>query len=77
MSAPVRLEREPDVAAIVTPVMLTFEGLRVVERDERMDGPIGETGVRLRTASHLEPMIAAVRSMYRALGIDPDRPVDG
>jgi DNA/RNA-binding domain of Phe-tRNA-synthetase-like protein len=38
-----------------------------------MDAPIAATVARLRGATHLEPQIAAVRTMYRALGIDPTK----
>lgn len=73
MSAAIRLERDPDLAALVTPVALTFDDVRVVERDARMDGPIADTEARLRTGVELEPMIAAARAMYRGLGIDPTK----
>ncbi len=73
MNAPVRLERDSDLAAIVTPIVLVFEGVTVVAHDPRMDAPIAATTKQLRGAADLEPMIAAVRAMYRGLGIDPTK----
>jgi DNA/RNA-binding domain of Phe-tRNA-synthetase-like protein len=71
--ASVRLERESDLAAIVTPAVLAFEGVTVIAHDPRMDGPIAATCEKLRAAADLEAPIAAVRAMYRGLGIDPTK----
>jgi DNA/RNA-binding domain of Phe-tRNA-synthetase-like protein len=73
VTAPVRLEREADLATLVTPSVLAFDGVTVVAHDARMDGPIAETVEALRRASDLEPRIAAVRAMYRGVGIDPTK----
>jgi DNA/RNA-binding domain of Phe-tRNA-synthetase-like protein len=71
--AAVRLERDPDLAPIVTPSVLAFEGVTVVAHDPRMDAPIAATADTVRAAADLEPMIAAVRAMYRGLGLDPTK----
>jgi DNA/RNA-binding domain of Phe-tRNA-synthetase-like protein len=63
----------PDLAALVAPGVLTFDGIVVTARDARMDGPLDETAGRLRAASHLEPVIASVRAMYRRIGLDPTK----
>ena len=73
MIASVRLEREPELAAIVTPAVLAFEGVTVIAHDPGMDGPIAATCEKLRAAVDLEAQIAAVRAMYRGLGLDPTK----
>jgi DNA/RNA-binding domain of Phe-tRNA-synthetase-like protein len=68
-----RVEVAPELAAIVAPAALTFDGLVVIERDDRMDGPIAASAAALIGSAGLEPVIAAVRAMYKRLGIDPTK----
>jgi DNA/RNA-binding domain of Phe-tRNA-synthetase-like protein len=70
------LDFEPasELVEIVRPALLAVDRVRVVDREPRMDEPIAETMERLRRAANdLEPLIAASRRMYRALGIDPTK----
>lgn len=62
-----------DLAPIVAPGVLMFDDVRVVERDEEMDGPIAETEARVRASSDLNADIGQVRTMYKRLGIDPTK----
>jgi DNA/RNA-binding domain of Phe-tRNA-synthetase-like protein len=68
-----QIEIAPDVAPLVGPAVLAFDGVHVVDRDARMDASLAETEARLRTAVDLEPVITAVRAMYRSFGIDPTK----
>jgi DNA/RNA-binding domain of Phe-tRNA-synthetase-like protein len=64
-----------DLEPIIAPAALWFEGVQVVARDSRMDGLLREAEQRLRARgdASLEPAIAAVRAMYRKVGIDPTK----
>ncbi|RPJ75377.1 MAG: hypothetical protein EHM24_04410 [Acidobacteria bacterium] len=61
----------PGLRDIIRPGILTFEGLRVVERNERLEAwlRIAEAAVRGRAPSDA----AGVRAMYRKVGLDPTR----
>ena len=61
----------PDLAAVVRPGVLWLEGASVVERDPRLDDPLAqaEAGVRANPPEE----IAAVRTMYKRVGIDPTK----
>ena len=61
----------PDLEEIVRPGALWLEGARVIERDPRLDGPLAaaEAAVRVRPPDD----IAAVRTMYKRVGIDPTK----
>jgi DNA/RNA-binding domain of Phe-tRNA-synthetase-like protein len=63
----------PEISAIVAPAVIAFDDVTVTERDSRMDAPIEATARHLGSAATLEPVISAVRSMYRRLGIDPTK----
>ena len=65
------LSLAPEVAAIVRPGVLAFEGVRVVERDPALDEPLAAVERQVRLSP--PPEAAEVRSMYRAVGIDPTR----
>lgn len=63
-----------NVASIVRPAVLAVEGARVVERDPRMDEPLAIAEQRLREAGgESHDVVAAVRAMYRRIGLDPTR----
>ena len=68
-----RVEVELSLRAIVAPAVLLFDDVVVTDRDDRMDAPMLETSERLRSSTALEPVIAAVRAMYRRLAIDPTK----
>ena len=73
MSEEIDFEFGFELSAIVRPALIAVGDVTVTARDPRMDEPIAATVARLRAATHLEPQIAAVRTMYRALGIDPTK----
>jgi DNA/RNA-binding domain of Phe-tRNA-synthetase-like protein len=61
----------PGLAGVIRPGVLAFEGLRAAERDERLDAVLtaAETAVRV----HPPAEGAAVRAMYRRVGLDPTK----
>lgn len=61
----------PDLEAVVRPGVLWLEGASVVERDPRLDGPLAEAEAAVRVNPPEE--IAAVRTMYKRVGIDPTK----
>ena len=73
----------PELASIVRAGVIWLAGATVVERDSRMNAPIAATEAAIRglaaesgagdVASGLSRTIAAVRSMYKRVGIDPTK----
>jgi DNA/RNA-binding domain of Phe-tRNA-synthetase-like protein len=70
----------PDLSSIVRPGVLWLDGATVVERDSRLDGPLAaaEAAVRAHAAGspeggHFVAEIAAVRTMYKRVGLDPTK----
>ena len=61
----------PDLEAIIRPGVLWLEGATVVEREPRLDGPLAQAEAAVRANPPEE--IAAVRTMYKRVGIDPTR----
>jgi DNA/RNA-binding domain of Phe-tRNA-synthetase-like protein len=61
----------PDLEAIVRPGVLWLEGASVVERDPRLDAPLAQAEAAVRVNPPEE--IAAVRTMYKRVGIDPTK----
>jgi DNA/RNA-binding domain of Phe-tRNA-synthetase-like protein len=61
----------PDLAAIVRPGVLWFDGATVVERDPRMNAPLAAAESNVRTRPPEE--VAAVRTMYKRVGLDPTK----
>jgi len=61
----------PDLAAVVRPGVLWLEGASVVERDPRLDDPLAQAEAAVRANPPEE--IAAVRTMYKRVGIDPTK----
>jgi len=61
----------PDLASIVRPAVLWFDGATVVERDHRMDAPLAaaEAAVRINPPGET----TSVRTMYKRVGIDPTK----
>jgi DNA/RNA-binding domain of Phe-tRNA-synthetase-like protein len=61
----------PELASIVRPGVLWFDGATVVEHDHRMDAPLAtaEAAVRINPPSET----TAVRTMYKRVGIDPTK----
>jgi len=61
----------PDLDAVVRPGVLWLEGASVVERDPRLDDPLARAEAAVRANPPEE--IAAVRTMYKRVGIDPTK----
>jgi DNA/RNA-binding domain of Phe-tRNA-synthetase-like protein len=62
-----------DVEAIVRPGAFAIDDVVVRERDERLDEAMTSAEAALRKASDLSDRIAAVRTMYKRVGIDPTK----
>lgn len=63
--------RDPELAAIVRPALLWWEGAVVVEREARLDPLLADAERRVR--AHPPEESAAVRTMYKRLGLDPTK----
>jgi DNA/RNA-binding domain of Phe-tRNA-synthetase-like protein len=70
---PASIALAPDVSSIVTAGVLIFSGATVVERDSRLDAPLAAAADVMRRACASGVDVAAVRRMYKQLGIDPTR----
>jgi DNA/RNA-binding domain of Phe-tRNA-synthetase-like protein len=62
-----------DLAEIVRPFWAELDGVVVVERDPRMDEPLREAATAMRAGAEPVDIIAAVRTMYKRVGIDPTK----
>jgi DNA/RNA-binding domain of Phe-tRNA-synthetase-like protein len=62
-----------DLASIVRPVTCRVEPVTVLARDPRLDGPLADAATRMRTTVESADRTAAVRTMYKRLGIDPTK----
>jgi DNA/RNA-binding domain of Phe-tRNA-synthetase-like protein len=63
----------PDVASIVRPAWAVLPGVRVVDRESRLDDPLRAAASAMRTAAEAADITAAVRTMYKRVGIDPTK----
>ena len=61
----------PELAQIVRPGVLWLEKARVIERESRLDAPLAAAEAAVRV--HPPEEIAAVRTMYKRVGIDPTK----
>jgi DNA/RNA-binding domain of Phe-tRNA-synthetase-like protein len=61
----------PDLDVIVRPGVLWLEGAVVVDRDPRLDDPLAQAEAAVRVNPPED--IAAVRTMYKRVGIDPTK----
>ncbi|HEY1303323.1 MAG TPA: phenylalanine--tRNA ligase beta subunit-related protein [Vicinamibacterales bacterium] len=61
----------PELSLIVRPGVLWLDGATVVEREHRMDASLAAAESAARVQPPAE--IAAVRSMYKRVGLDPTR----
>jgi DNA/RNA-binding domain of Phe-tRNA-synthetase-like protein len=61
----------PDLEVIVRPGVLWLDGAVVVEQERRLDGPLAQAEAAVRANPPEE--IAAVRTMYKRVGIDPTK----
>lgn len=63
----------PDLVEIVRPVAARVSPVVVQARDPRLDQPLAEAAARMRTVVESADRTAAVRTMYKQLGIDPTK----
>lgn len=70
MSAPL-FTLDPALAAIVRPAILWWSGATVVEREPRLDQLMADAEARVR--AHPPAETAAVRTMYKRVGLDPTK----
>jgi DNA/RNA-binding domain of Phe-tRNA-synthetase-like protein len=61
----------PELAQIVRPGVLWLDGATVTEGDPRLDAPLAAAEAEVR--AHPPEEIAAVRTMYKRVGIDPTK----
>ena len=69
----VNISVAPPLDRIITLGVLALDDLHVQERDGELDQPLAEAAARLRQGADVEPHLAATRSMYRRMGIDPTK----
>lgn len=69
-----QIDVAPDLSSIVRPAWwVTADQVRVVERDARLDEPLEQARASLLSRPEPAEIIAAVRAMYKQLGIDPTK----
>lgn len=68
-----RVDVANDVLAIVRPGTLDLDDVRVVERDPELDAALAEAAAIGRQSTESADITAAVRTMYRRVGIDPTK----
>lgn len=68
-----QLVTAPELSSIVRPAWFTAEPVRVVLEDDALEASRRETTARMRSAGEPADMIAAVRTMYKRVGIDPTK----
>jgi len=66
-----RFTLAPDLAGIVRPGVIWLEGATVVDRDPRLNAPLAAAEAAVRM--HPPEEIAAVRTMYKRVGLDPTK----
>ncbi|MBK9241791.1 MAG: hypothetical protein IPL75_16460 [Acidobacteria bacterium] len=64
---------DPAVAALVLPISAEFSSVTVVAHDPRMDAPLAQAAERMRVSSDMADVTAAVRTMYKRVGLDPTK----
>jgi DNA/RNA-binding domain of Phe-tRNA-synthetase-like protein len=67
----VKFTSAAEIASIVRAGLLWLDGATVVEREARMDAALADAEAAVRARPPAE--IAAVRSMYRRVGLDPTK----
>lgn len=64
---------DPSLSSILRLGGVAVEGAVVVERDARMDVPLGEAEVRVRGGRERSDIVASVRTLYKRVGLDPTK----
>jgi DNA/RNA-binding domain of Phe-tRNA-synthetase-like protein len=62
-----------ELASIVALGAATYDAVRVVERDARMDEPLARAADAMRARAEPAGRIADVRQMYKRVGVDPTK----
>ena len=62
-----------EVAGIVRPASAVLDEVIVVEGDARLDAPLAAAAATMRAAAASEDLTAAVRTMYKRVGLDPTK----
>jgi DNA/RNA-binding domain of Phe-tRNA-synthetase-like protein len=62
-----------ELAEIVRPGVLEFDEVAVLNRDARLDEPLAQAAEAARIAAEAADVTAAVRTMYRRVGLDPTK----
>ena len=66
-----RFTLAPDLAGIVRPGVIWLDGATVVDREPRLNAPLAAAEAAVRM--HPPEEIAAVRTMYKRVGMDPTK----
>jgi DNA/RNA-binding domain of Phe-tRNA-synthetase-like protein len=66
-----RFTLAPDLAGIVRPGVIWLDGATVVDREPRLNAPLAAAEAAVRM--HPPEEIAAVRTMYKRVGLDPTK----
>jgi len=66
-----RFTLAPDLAGIVRPGVIWLDGATVVDREARLNAPLAAAEAAVRI--HPPEEIAAVRTMYKRVGLDPTK----
>jgi DNA/RNA-binding domain of Phe-tRNA-synthetase-like protein len=67
------LTTDAELAGVVRPGALTRAGLTVRTFDPRLDEPLRQAAATMRTAVESADITAAVRTMYKRVGLDPTK----
>jgi DNA/RNA-binding domain of Phe-tRNA-synthetase-like protein len=70
---PVNVTVAAPLDRVITLAVLALDDLHVRERDPELDEPLAAAASRLGRGADVEPHLAATRSMYRKLGLDPTK----
>jgi DNA/RNA-binding domain of Phe-tRNA-synthetase-like protein len=63
----------PELQSIVRPATAALADLTVVLRDDRLDDPLRQAAAAMRAATESADITAAVRTMYKRVGLDPTK----
>ncbi len=69
----VEIVKDPALADLMTLGVVAFDDLRVAPRDEGLAERVARAVERVRSVPPPESRIAAVRAMYRRVGLDPTK----
>ena len=64
---------DPAIASIVRPAAWFAEAVTVLDRDPRLDAPVAAAEAALRASVESADVTAAVRTMYKKVGLDPTK----